>query len=252
MNYKYLFILFLVFLVGSNAVIAVPVQSTTSVYVSLRKCVAGETACDSIERTHSNAIGGLPGSTDARASQKDPAYGESTGSSQLTGEPGAARLTAVVKTMPGARNGSSNITLQRYTNMSETIQTLIFDGTLIFDQTIPEENAEFPPDGGGQSGVVVEMELFSSKLDSFEAGNTAEENWAAFNTEEPDENQMLANATTDGMVMIVTGQGTKALTMSIELKPGDSIWMFGLLQVIAANGAVVDASLDTRLTLATD
>jgi hypothetical protein len=204
-----------------------------------------------MERKHSNAIGGLPGSPDAQASQNDPAYGESTGSSQLTGEPGAAKLTADVKTMPATRNGSTNMMLQRYTNMSGISQTLTFDGTLTYDQTVPEENAEFPADGGGQTGVIVEMEIFSSKMDFFEAGNTAEENWVALDTE-PVEYQMLANATTDGMVLNVTGQGTKSLSMSIKLKHGDGIWIFGLLQVIAANGAVVEASLDTRLTLAKD
>ena len=59
--------------------------------------------------------------------------------------------------------------------------------------------------------------------------------------------QSLGAADTQGMISTVTAQGSETLSISASLEPGASLWMFALLQGLAANGAVVDARLETRL-----
>lgn len=247
-----LFILFVTFLVGPTVVQAVSVQSTTSTYVSLRDCIAGESICDAISPAHRHAVGGVPGSPRAEANLKDPEFGESAGSAYLSGEPGSAKITANVNSLPAKRNASTSFVLQRYTNTSEETQTLTFSGDTTYDQTVPEENSTFPADGGGRSGVFVEMELFSLKTDFIEAGTTAGDNFGIFDGGPPPGYQSLRKAKTDGVMSDLTGQGNENFSMSVVLKPGDSIWLVATMQAIAANGAVVKAKLHTKLTIVSE
>ena len=57
---------------------------------------------------------------------------------------------------------------------------------------------------------------------------------------------------TEGLTPTTTGQGTEELAMTVALEPGDSAWLMVILQGIAANGAVVDAELVTRLKITED
>lgn len=238
-------------LVAPAAAQAVSVQSTTSVFVSLRQCVSGETACDSVGPSHRASVGGMPGSPVAKAVESDPDFGEASGIAQLKSEPGTGNTTMHVKSLPATRNGSTAFTLQRYTNTSERAQTLTFTGDVSYDQAVPEENSSFPKDGGGLSGVFIEMELFSLEADSIEAGTTAEDNFRLFDKPPPGY-QTLDNASTNGLISDVTGQGERRLSTSTTLEPGDSIWMFTVVQTIAANGAVVEAKLETKLDRQTE
>ena len=249
MRIQALFLLFVTLLVAPTVVHAVSVQSTTSAYVSLRQCVAGETVCDSISRSHRKAIGGMPGSPDAQAVQKDPEFGEATGSAHLSDEPGTANLAANVVSLPAKRNGSTSFMLQRYTNTSDRTQTLTFTGDMTYRQTVPEENSTFPADSDGQSGAFAEMELFTLSIDSIGAGTTAEDNFGIFDGEPPAGYESIDNANTNRAIANVTEQGSEGLSMSAVLKPGDSIWMYALMQGIAANGAVVEATLVTKLAI---
>lgn len=65
MNKKRSLVLLLSMVGLSSTALAEGVTSTTSVYVSLRDCAAGETVCDGINRSHERAIGGVPGSQEA-------------------------------------------------------------------------------------------------------------------------------------------------------------------------------------------
>lgn len=252
MKYSSLYILFVTFLVGPTVVQAVSIQSTTSTYVSLRQCISGESICDSISPTHRQAVGGTPGSPNAEANLKDPEFGESAGSAYLSGEPGSAKVTANVNSLPYKRNASTSFVLQRYTNTSEETQTLTFSGDMTYDQTVPEENSTFPANGGGRSGAFVDMGLFSVMTDTIEAGTTAEDNFGIFDGEPPAGYQSLGNAKTDGVISDLTGEGNENFSMSVVLKPGDSLWMVATMQAIAANGAVVKAELDTKLTIVSE
>jgi len=215
----------------------------------MRHCIAGESICDSISPTHRHAVGGTPGSPRAQADLKDAEFGETAGSAYLDGEPGVAKITANVTSLPARRNASSSFVLQRYTNTSVGAQTLTFGGDMTYDQTVPEQNSTFPADGGGRSGAFVEMELFSLQTDFIEAGTSAEDNFGLFDGGPPPGYQSLDYAKADGMISDVTGQGDENLSISAVLKPGDSIWMLAIMQAIAANGAVVEANLDTKLTI---
>lgn len=247
-----LFILLVTFLVGPAAAQADSIQSTTSTYVSLRQCVSGESICDSISPVHRHAVGGIPGSPQAQANLKDPEFGESVGSAHLNGEPGIAKITANVNSLPARRNASTSFVLERYTNTSEEAQTLTFSGDMTYDQTVPEENSTFPADGPGRSGAFVDMGLFSLMTDSIEAGTTAEDNFGIFDGESPPGYQSLGNAKTDGVISDITGQGNENFSMTVVLEPGDSLWLVATMQAIAANGAVVKAELDTKLTIVSE
>jgi hypothetical protein len=228
------------------------VQSTTSTYVSLRNCVAGQTVCDSIDRAHARAIGGSPGGQDAQASQSDPEFGEAHASARLTGQPGAATLSGHARSLAARRNASSGFALQRYTNESESAQTLQVEGSLTWEQTVPEENADFPDNNVAHSGANVEMALFAMDAESVEAGTSAEDNWGILDGEPPAGYEELATAGTDGPHSNATEDGHKTFTMTTVLEPGTSVWIFVLLQTLTANGAEVKAELVTSLAIASD
>ncbi len=248
MNNKLLLILAVSLLTGPLAADADPVQSSTSVFLTFRHCVSGETVCDSIAPVEAGSYGGLPGEPAAITSHADPTYGEASGSAQLTGAPGAAEMSASVSSLPDTRNGGNSFILQRYTNTGASAETLTFGGTLTYDQTVPAENAGFPADGGAHTGAVVELGIFTSNVDSLEAGTTAEENNAALMSD-PDPGIEITELefVSTGPVSNVTGTGTTELSTTVTVNPGESIWLWVALQNFAANGAVANASLDTHL-----
>ncbi len=179
MNNKSLLILAVSLLTGPLAANADPVQSSTSVFLTFRHCVSGETVCDSIGPVEADSYGGLPGEPAASTSHADTTYGEASGSAQLTGAPGAAELSANSTSLSSTRNGANSIILQRYTNTSANTETLTFGASLTYNQTIPAENAGFPADSPARSGANAEIIIFSMDADFLEAGTTAEENTTA-------------------------------------------------------------------------
>ena len=224
------------------------VQSSTSVFLTFRPCVSGTTVCDSVGPVQMGTYGGLPGDSAALTKQADPAYGTANGSAKLTGAPGAAVLSASATSLPAVRNGGNSFVLQRYTNASGSTETLTFGATLTYDQTVPTENTGFPVDGATLSGANVEMFIFTLDAVSYEVGTTAEENNSAL-TSGPGPGigyKPLKEAVT-GQLPNVTGAGKTTLSRTMSINPGDSIWLWVGLQSFAANGAVVDASLDTKL-----
>ena len=248
MNNKFLLILALSLLAGPLAANAELVQSSTSVFLTFRHCISGETVCDSIAPVEADSYGGLPGEPSAITSHADPTYGEASGSAQLTGAPGAAELSANSTSLSSTRNGANSITLQRYTNTSANSETLNFGASLTYNQTIPAENAGFPADSPTRSGANAEIIIFSMDSDFLEAGTTAEENATAL-MEGPDSSVNLTELGLAGTAPFsnVTGSGTETLSSTVTVEPGDSIWLLVILQSLAANGAEVSATLDTRL-----
>ena len=89
--------------------------------------------------------------------------------------------------------------------------------------------------------------------DSYEVGTTAEENFSAL-LSDPDPGigfTDLGFAST-GPTSNVTESGTTELSNTVTVNPGDSIWMWALLQSLAANGAAVNASLNSKLVSTSD
>ena len=248
MNNKFLLIFAVVMLTGPLAVNAELVQSTTGVMLTFRHCIAGETVCDSIGPYETASYGGLPGEPAAVTNHADPTYGEASGSAQLTGAPGAAELSANATSLPAMRNGSNSVTLQRYTNESAGAQKLTVDATLTYTQTVPAENTDFPAGGPSISGAHAEIYIFSLHVDSLDAGTTAEEN-SSLLLEGPDPSITLTElgSASNEPSSNVTESGTEVLSITVTVEPGDSIWLWSILQSLAANGADVSATLDTKL-----
>lgn len=246
MKFKLAVFLFLALLTGPAA--AVQVQSTTSVLLTFRQCVEGETACDSISGMRLKSFGGLPGAPDAQASQEDAEYGSANGNANLAD--GNMQMNANISSLPGARNGGNVFFLQRYENTSEHEQKLTLDATLTFDQTVPAENADFTDASGAQSVVGAELEIFTLSVDAVEAGTTAEDNHNVFQSGPPPEAvyTSVADAAASG-TKNATGQGSKTFSVSGRIPPGESVWIFGVLQTLGANGAVIKGRLETRSTI---
>ena len=248
MNNKFLLTLAVWLLTGPLAAYAERVQSTTGVLLTFRHCISGETVCDSIGPFEVGRYGGLPGEQTATKSHADPTFGEASGSAQLAGAPGAAELSANATSLPATRNGGNSVIAQRYTNKQSHAETLTFGATLTYKQTVPAENAAFPADSPVLSGAFAEIIIFSIDADSLEAGTTAEENHSLL-LEGPDPSMISTEPEFDGAGPLsnVTESGTKTLSSKVTVEPGDSIWLWVILQSLAANGAEVNATLDTKL-----
>lgn len=224
------------------------VQAGAGNILTFRQCIAGETVCDDFGPMQQSTLGGLPDELAANASLADPAYGEANGSAQLTGAPGAAEMHASVTSMPATRNGSTNVVIQRYTNTSASAESLTFDAILAYERTVPDENAGFPTDDSRViSGAHVEIVIFSMSTDALEVGMTAESNIVALMfEEEPAGLKDLDYATTEPSSN-VTGDGTESISSTATVEPGDSVWLFAILQDFAVNGAAATSSLSTSL-----
>ncbi len=247
---KNTFPVILALLMLAGPVSAEMVQSTTSVYLTFRECIEGETACDSVSNVKVGKYGGLPGDSEAHSSQDDPGYGKSTGRSKLADSPGEATLEAAISSLPGARNGSNSYFFQRYTNKGTHRETLTFGGKLTYEQTVPASNANFPVDKGGHSSAFAELEIFSLSMDAIDVGVTASDNGKFLNSELPPGvvHQSLSNTIVKGN-QNESGAGKIAVSGTVSLDPGESVWMLAILQAIGSHGTEVKAVLDTKTTI---
>jgi hypothetical protein len=224
------------------------VRSATGAVATFRQCVSGETACDSVGPSLVRTFGGLPGDLTAQASQADPSYGSSEGSAQITAAPGVADLSASASSLPGTRNGGNSVMLQRYTNTGASAETLSFGITLTYDQSVPAENASFPLEGGAHSRAAAEIAIFTLEVDSYDVGTTAEEVVDALMSEPgPDIGFKELKFAVTGPISNESGSGTTEIAETVTVEPGDSIWLWAILQCLAANGAVVNAAVETKL-----
>ena len=223
------------------------VQAGTSIILTFRDCIAGETICDSFGPMQQATYGGLPGELAAEVSQADVAYGEAYGNAQLAGAPGAAELKAITTSVPAKRNGSSNMMLQRYTNTSDSAETLTFSAVLTYEQTVPDENASFPDGESTRSGVSAEIAIFIMDDETIEVGATAEDLYGALSWESEPAGFKDLGFTSVAPSDNETGEGTTPFSVTATVEPGDSIWLWAILQGIVVNGATVNASLTTNL-----
>lgn len=250
MKNKFLPILGVCLLAGPLVAGAELVESTTGVMLTFRPCISGATVCDSIGPSQLSRYGGLPGNLSATARHVESKYGEASGTATLTGPPGAAQMSASSASLPATRNGANSVMFQRYTNISAHGQTLTFSATLNYDQMVPAANADFPANGHARSGTYAEIIIFSIDTDALEAGTTAEENFSLL-MEGPDPSitsRELGSAGTEPSSN-VTETGTKTISSTATVEPGDSVWLLAILQSLAANGAKVSATLDTKSEL---
>lgn len=229
---------------------AVTVESSTSVYLTFRECVSGKTVCDSISRSKATVLGGLPGDQKASASKEEPALGTSSGRVTLTKVLGESKHIGKVRSLPGARNGGNSLSLQKYTNSSSTTEMVTFEGVLTFEQTVPEENADFPANGASMSGAGAELGIIQFNVDAIEAGITDEDNFEILMEGPKLDDDVVVNELgfdRTGDLTNISESGSKTASVEAIVNPGDTIWLWVIVQNLSANGAEVTSSFITEL-----
>jgi hypothetical protein len=230
------------------------VSSSTSAYVTFRDCTtAGVTVCDGISSITSSTLGGLPGDTSATATQSGASPRAVSGSAQILAD-GAARLDGSATSLPAnsstgaapTRDSSNSYSLQHYTYTGMNAATLIFSGTVSYDLTVPAENATFPQNQATSSFVFAYIEVFLADA-MLDAGTTDLDNFSFLGG---------GYALDPSYVMVgsdmfsspgVSDAGTAMLSVAVNLNPGDSVWLYSLLQTPSLNGAEVSGRLDTAI-----
>ena len=149
--------------------------------------------------------------------------------------------------MSATRNGSSSVILQRYTNTGESPETLTFGATLTYEQTVPAENAAFPDGDRTRSGASAEMVIFTMDAESIEVGASADELNSALSFEQEPADLKDLDDTHSMPSLNATGEGTETLSVTAIVEPGDSVWLWAILQGVVVNGAEVKASVTTSL-----
>lgn len=229
---------------------AVPVTSSTAVYVSTRDCIPGVTACDSISPTNASVADGLPGASSAAASMSDPSYGSAAGTATLTGV-GEAVLTGNVSANAGKRNSSNAHALSKYTNASASVQTLTFSGTVAFDQIVPPENAQFDPlDPGTATKANFSLIAFTLTDAALDVGVTALDNFLSlFDGFQYAPGFSIVDEISGFSVPNTTFTGGGTYSIDAAVAAGQSVWLYALLQTPASNGGTIDASLTTSVSV---
>ena len=219
---------------------AVNITAGTSEYITFRDCIAGVTACDSISPIVAGQYGGNPGAFSSAATQNHAGYGTASGSVSFSGVIGAPVLHASASSDPGKRANTNSVALQSYTYTGSTPTTRTFGGTLTYSQAL---TGLYP--GNGDTGVFATIDAFTLTAASIDAGIDAESNFNALFSEpfavDPAYGYVdLAQNTFSDDTTNPGGAGN--LSVTLNLTPGETVWLYVLLQTPAVNGSVVDAS----------
>jgi hypothetical protein len=219
---------------------AANITAGTSEYITFRDCVAGVTACDSISPIVAGQYGGNPGAYSSAATQNHAGYGSASGSVSFSGVSGAPVLHASASSDPGKRANTNSVALQSYTYTGSTPTTRTFGGTLTYSQAL---TGVYPDTGA--TGVYAVIDAFTLAAASIDAGIDPASNFDALFGEP------FATDPSYGYVDLAqtsfsddtsTASGTGNLGVTLNLTPGETVWLYVLLQTPAVNGSVVDAS----------
>jgi len=219
---------------------AVDITAGTAEYITFRDCIAGVTACDSISRIVSGQYGGNPGAYSSAATQNHAGYGSASGSVSFSGVIGAPVLHANASSDPGKRANTNSVALQSYTYTGSTPATRTFGGTLSYDQTL---TGVYPDTGA--TGVYAVIDAFTLTAAGIDAGTDSASNFEALFGEafagDPAYGyaDLAQNSFSDDATHI---GGTGNMSVTLDLTPGETVWLYVLLQTPAVNGSVVDAS----------
>ena len=219
---------------------AINITAGTSEYITFRDCVAGVTACDSISPIVAGQYGGNPGAFSSAATQNHAGYGSASGSVSFSGVIGAPVLHASASSDPGKRANTNSVALQSYTYTGSTPTTRTFGGTLTYDQSL---TGVYPDTGA--TGVNAVIDAFTLTAASIDAGVDAASNFDAL-FDEPfatDPSYGYVDLAQNSFLDDTTNPGGSAnLSVTLNLTPGETVWLYVLLQTPAVNGSVVDAS----------
>lgn len=222
---------------------ATPITAGTGELVGFHACIAGATACDSFETSgpaNLLAFAGLPGNTSSSTGTVTLGdLGTGMGSATLgtSAVDGAPTLRASVNPVSGERITANVVALQSYTWNGTGPATRTFGGTLTYSQTI---TGSYPPEIG--AGVYAGIDIFTMSPSSIDAGSTSEDNLLALTSADGG----LPGYTDLGYVQYTDGttnpDGSGSLADTVTLTPGETIWVWTLLQAVGTNGSSVDAS----------
>jgi hypothetical protein len=226
-------------LAGPAVSLAIPVQTTTSVLVSNRDCVAGTTSiCDGFTPILSQNVTALPGALSATANLSSAKYGTVDASVQLSGVVGAPIIKARSVSGAATRVSTNSVALQRYTYTGATPTTRTFGGNLTYSNSIPAANAAFPVN----SGVFARISLFTLPAAGLEVGTTPEQQFfSLFGSPWDSQGGTLIGQDTFSD-FVNNPAGAASIGVTLALNPGDSFFALALLQTPSANGAIIDAS----------
>jgi len=218
---------------------AVTITAGTSEYVTFRDCVPGTTACDSISPIRTGAYGGNPGAYSSAATDTVAGYGTASGSVSFSGAVGAPILHASASSLAGKRVNTNSVAVQSYTYTGSVATTRTFGGTLTYSQSI---SGSF---GSNNPGVFATIDAFTLTAAGIDAGTTMESNFDAlfgenFNIDPSVGYADVASNTYADSTSTTSGSG--ALSVTVPLTPGETIWLYVLLQTPAIDGSSVDAS----------
>lgn len=231
--------------IGCSTSHAAAINFGTGEYVTVRSCIPGATTpCDSISPVIQGAYGGSPGATSSSATTTLDGYGTATGSVSLSGAIGAPVLRASAISEPGARTNTNSLALQRYTYTGLDVATRTFGGTLTYSQTLSLSGVYVPGVGGGISAII---DVFTLPYDTIEVGDTAESNFQALFSDRRNLAGYASLGSDEFFDRVSTASGVGALGVTVTLNPGDSVWVWVLLQTPAVHGALIDSS-DTLIT----
>ena len=219
---------------------AVAITAGTSEYVTFRDCVPGATACDSISPIRASQYGGSPGAYSSASTQNVGGYGSASGSVSFSGVIGAPVLHASASSEGGKRANTNSVAVQSYTYTGATSTTRTFGGTLTYDQTL----TGVYPDSAA-TGVYALIDAFTLTATAIDAGTDAESNFNALfgETFSTDPSYGYVDLGQNVFSDSVSRTGASAnLGVTVTLDPGETVWLYVLLQTPAVNGSVIDAS----------
>ena len=205
-------------------------------FVTARLCIAGASGCDDVSRIISSSRGGLPGDAMSSASATFAGFGTAFGSVSLSGVVGAPILKASATSELGKRVNTNSIALQRYTYTGSAPSVRSFGGTLSYSQSLSGDYS-----GAVGAGINALIDIFSLPTATVDVASAPD---AYFN--DLFSHELFAGyseiASSSYQDRSSTSSGIGTLSVSVALNPGDTVWVWTLLQTPAANGSAVDAS----------
>lgn len=224
-------------MVGPMTAHALLINYGTGEGVTSRNCIVGVTACDDLSGLVDEAFGGFPGAATSAVSTTFPGYGTATGSVSLSGVIGAPILRASVTSDAGARVNTNSVALQSYTYTGTAPTTRTFGGTITYSQTLVEG---LGLTGFNVDGINAGIALFTLPSATVDVGSTPESNLFALLGESFPGLFDLGFSSYNDLNSTTGGTGTVGVT--VTLNPGETVWVFALLQTPAADGSSIDAS----------
>ena len=213
---------------------AVPINFGTSEAITFRDCIAGGSGCDDVSPQLQTVYGGFPGAALSSASSTRAGYGTATGSAALSGTIGAPVLRGSTTSAPGTRQNTNSVALQSYTYTGSVASTRTFGGTLTYSQMLTGAYAHSP-------GIAAFINLFTLPGSTVDVGDTPESNHLTLS--DPAAFPGYLSLGLDEYIDTASTAGsTGLLDVTVTLNPGDTIWVWVLLQTPSANGSAIDAT----------